>query len=216
MSIPNDLPSAADFDHEIGALQLEAKAFEGVEIDATVAEKIGAIIDRARKLAKRIDAARVVAKEPHLTAGRQVDADFKVPVSSASKVADDSKKMLQPYLIAEQRRQQAEAEAARLKAKALRNDAILADRASAQAKEAEKAAASAGKVQSSSGSARTISLRTVRSASVTDAAALVAHYASHPAIIAEAERLANAEIRAAKGAEISIPGIEINEEQVAA
>jgi hypothetical protein len=44
----------------------------------------------------------------------------------------------------------------------------------------------------------------------------VAHYASHPASIAEADRLANAEIRAAKGAEISIPGIEINEEQVAA
>jgi hypothetical protein len=103
-----------------------------------------------------------------------------------------------------------------LKAEALRNDAILADRASAQAKEAEKAAASAGKVQSSSGSARTISLRTIRSANVTDASALVAHYANHPAIIAEAERLANADIRAAKGAAISIPGVNINEEQVAA
>lgn len=216
MTIPNDLPSAADFDHEIGALELEAQAFEGVEVDATIAEKIGAIIDRARKLAKRIESARKVAKEPHLEAGRRVDADFKVPVASATKIADDSKKLLQPYLIAEQKRQQAEAEAARIKAEALRNDAILADRANAQAKEAEKAAASAGKVQSSSGSARTISLRTIRSATVTDPVALVTHYASHPAIIAEAERLANADIRAAKGVKVSIPGIEIKEEQVAA
>ncbi|MED5549805.1 MAG: hypothetical protein VX529_10660 [Pseudomonadota bacterium] len=216
MSIPNDIPSPADFEHELAALALEAKAFEGAEIDAKSAEKVGEIIDRARKLAKRIEDARKIAKDPHLKAGQKVDAEFKPTIASAEKIAADSKKLLQPFLVAEQKRRDAEAAEARRKAEALRDDALLADRAQSQAKEAEKVAASAHKVQSSSGSARTISLRTVRSAEVTDAAALVEHYAAHPAIIAEAERLANADIRAAKGAAITIPGVKIHEEQVAA
>ena len=145
-----------------------------------------------------------------------MDADFKPVIGQAEGIAALGKRLLQPFLVAEQKRQAAEAAEARRKAELLHDDALLAERAQSQAKEAEKVAASAHKVQSSSGSARTISLRTVRSAEVTDAAALVAHYATHPAIIAEAERLANADIRAAKGAAIAIPGVKIHEEQVAA
>jgi len=213
MTLANDTISPADFEHEIGALKMEAEAFDGVEITAYNAPAVRDIIARATALSKKVEAARKAAKQPHLDAGKAIDAEYKVPLASITDLATLGKRLLQPFLIAEQRRAQEEAEAARKKAEALRDDAMLAERAEQQAKVATKAAEASGRVQSHSGLARAASLRTRRFATVTDGPALVAHYASHPSMVEEALRLANADIRAAKGEPITIPGVRVEEVQ---
>ncbi len=215
--IPNDIPTPDDFTHEIGALEWEASEFDGVEITHENAPAVRDVIARATALAKRIEDARKTAKQPHLDAGREVDASFKPPLEKVSGIGALAKKILTPYLAAEQERQRAEAEAARkLAEEAAKADSENAAKAEAAAREAERKAQDAGRVASKSGLARAVSLRTVRRAVVTDAKALVAHYAAHPAVIEAAEKLANADIRAAKGAAVEIPGISIEEEKVVA
>jgi hypothetical protein len=209
----NDLNTPEDFIHEIGALELEAAAFEGVEITAENAPALRDVIARGVAIGKRIEAARKDAKKPHLDACKDVDADYKPVAEHVTGIANAAKGLLTPFMVAEQKRQQAEAEEARKKAEALRKDALLSERAEARAVEAEKAAQAPVRIASASGFSRAGSLRTYRSARVIDAAAMVAHFAGHAAVIEAAERLANAAIRDAKGAAINIPGVEVVEEQ---
>lgn len=189
-----------------------------------------------KKLAKEADEARKAEKKPHDDAAKAVQAAW-APVldriDGALKVAEP---MLAAYLREEQRKaheaemaaRRAAEEAERAKAAALA-DAQAATRESerieAQARAAEleaarqEAAARAAavsapvRVESATGLAKRAGLRTVRKARVTDIARALFHYRAHPEIGALIERLANADIRAAKGAEIAIPGIEIVETQ---
>jgi len=209
----NPAPSPDDFAHEVGALEMDAANFEGVTITSENAGALRDIVARGNDIKKRMEAARKDAKQPHLDAGKAVDAAFKPPIENTTGIVTTAKSRLQAYLIAEQERERAEAEAARKAAEALKDDAIIGQRvteiADAKAKQAEQA----GRVASQDGIAKVASLRTYRFAQVDDATALVAHYASNPDMIALAEKLANADIRAAKGAEITIPGVTVAEEK---
>ena len=82
-----------------------------------------------------------------------------------------------------------------------------------RAQQAEALAANRPRVESEDGIARAASLRTYRYAEVADATAAAKHYAKHPDLIAAIEKIANAEIRAAKGEAVSIPGVTVREEK---
>jgi hypothetical protein len=207
----NDIQSPDDFIHEIGALEMDAAAFDGVEITAENAPALRDVIARGVALGKKIEAARKCAKQPHLDACKDVDADFKPVAEHVTGISNGAKGLLTPFLVAEQKRQQEAAAEARAWA-----EVLASKEASATAAETEKQAAAAGRVESASGLARAISLRTYRSARVIDASALVAHFAGHASVIEAAEKLANAAIRDAKGEHVAIPGVEVVEEQRAA
>lgn len=215
--IPNDsIPTPEDFIHELGTLEMEAEELASGEITDANAEAVRDIIARGQALAKRIEAARKAAKEPHLEAGKAVDAEFKPALERAGEATKGVKSKLQSYLIAKQEVERKAAEEARKAAEALADDAVLSERAAEQAKEAEKRAEASGRVASHSGLARAASLRTVRRVVVTDYAALVAYYATDRGVCDAAEKAANAAVRSAKGADIQIPGCTIEEEKVLA
>lgn len=210
MTLHNE-PGASAFEHEIGALRMDLDALDGVTITADNAPNLRDVMARATALTKRMEAARKDQKQPHLDAGRAVDADYKPWLSDVASLKNAAGDRLTPFLRAEQERQQREAEAARKLAEQERGDTILEDRAKAKAAQASEAP----RVNSASGLAKAASLRTFRYAKVTDAAKLVAHFADDFGVIDAAEKAANAKIRAAKGRPLEIPGIEIIEEQKA-
>lgn len=224
--LSNNPPPAADlFAEEIDNLKSRAEAFGDVtEANAGEARDL---IGLAKALAKAIDAKRDEEKRPHLEAGREIDGTYKPLVDSAKYACAPLEKALTDHIVAQKRkaeeaRRAAEAKAAAeaAKAKALAEDALLGEDAAADAKAAENEAKlvaaeekQAGTVKGSEGF-RAAGLRTVRKAKVTNRALLIAHYANHPDVWELTTRLANAEIRAAKGAPVSIPGVEVEETEV--
>lgn len=191
------------------------------------ADKIGIWSKRLADISKRADGQRVVEKEPHLTASREVDAKWRPIIDDAKDWASKAKKHVEPFLIAQKRAEEARARAAAEEAARLRREAeaaAVAARAAPQvdkkaeaeraelirqAQEAEKAAevqnAPAGRT-----GAR-VALRTEKVGIVTDyakaAAALVAM--KHPDMLAEIDRLA----KAAAKKNFPFDGMEIREEE---
>ena len=186
------------------------------------------------KMAKDIDATRDEKKRPHLEAGRQIDGAYKPLIEECDKIIKAMKQRLAAFLdarereakrIAEEARRKLE-EAERLAAKAAEEpeeeDPFLAatapvidvKAAHVEAKIAEGQALAASRVSSAAGGFAATSLKTKRSAKVTDWSALAAHYLSRGEVRAVLEQLANSDIRHSKGAEISIPGVEIVSERV--
>ena len=186
------------------------------------------------KMAKEIDATRDEKKRPHLEAGRQIDGAYKPLIEECDKIIKAMKQKLAAFLdarereakrIAEEARRKLE-EAERLAAKAAEEpeeeDPFLAatapvidvKAAHVEAKIAEGQALAASRVSSAAGGFAATSLKTKRSAKVTDWSALAAHYLNRGEVRAVLEQLANSDIRHSKGAEISIPGVEIVSERV--
>lgn len=186
------------------------------------------------KMVKDIDATRDEKKRPHLEAGRQIDGAYKPLIEECDKIIKAMKQRLAAFLdarereakrIAEEARRKLE-EAERLAAKAAEEpeeeDPFLAatapvidvKAAHVEAKIAEGQALAASRVSSAAGGFAATSLKTKRSAKVTDWSALAAHYLSRGEVRAVLEQLANSDIRHSKGAEISIPGVEIVSERV--
>jgi hypothetical protein len=224
--LSNNPPPAAElFAEEIYSLNERAENFGPVSDDN--AGEARDLIGIAKKLAKDIDAKRDEEKRPHLDAGREIDGTYKPLVESAKYACSTLEKSLTEFIVeqkrkAEEIRRAAEAKAAEedAKAKALADDALLGESTAEAAQEAANAAEiatakekMAGNVKGSEGF-RAAGLRTIRKATVTDQAKLIFHYHSHPDVMEVCLRLANAEIRAAKGAPISIPGIEVVETEV--
>jgi hypothetical protein len=224
--LSNNPPPAAElFAEEIYSLNERAENFGPVSDDN--AGEARDLIGIAKKLAKDIDAKRDEEKRPHLEAGRTIDGTYKPLVESAKYACSTLEKSLTEFIVeqkrkAEEIRRAAEAKAAEeaAKAKALADDALLGESTAEAAQEAANAAEiatakekMAGNVKGSEGF-RAAGLRTIRKATVTDQAKLIFHYHSHPDVMEVCLRLANAEIRAAKGAPISIPGIEVVETEV--
>lgn len=229
--LPNDHnnpPSAADlFAEQIASLTAQVASFG--EITEETAGAANDIIKRAGQIAKEIDQRRKDEKQPHLDAGRSVDATYNPLKDSANALVAPLKRALAAF-IAEQKRlaeeeRRAKEEKARqeaAKAAALANDELVGERVQAQAKQAmtdfkdariaEKQAAN---VKGSVGF-RAAGLRTRRFAKIVNARELVRHYANNPDVIALCERLANADIRAAKGAPVSIGGVTVAIEEVLA
>lgn len=181
------------------------------------------MVDNALRLAKDIEENRKMVKQPHMDAAQAVDAAYTPLRDSVTNMARTVKAMVEAFVIAEKRRAEAEAAEARRKAEeaakaAEEVDPFLQDtkalaEAQATAAIAETRALASNQVTSAGGISKASSLRKVRSAVVTDAKALVLHYAEHPDVLGAALKVANAIVRAAKGGPVKIPGIEVKEEE---
>lgn len=185
------------------------------------------------KLAKEIDAKRDEEKRPHLEAGRKIDGAYKPLIESCDDIVKTMKRKLAAFLdarereakrVAEEARRKLE-EAERLAAKAEaepEDDPFLAATAPVidvkaaytEAKVASLQVDAASRVSSAAGGFNATSLRTKRSAKVTDWSRLAQHYIANGELRATLQRLADADIRHAKGAAIDLPGVEIVEERV--
>lgn len=206
---------------------LEAAAATAPEFETVTSENAGATrdaIDAISKLAKAAEQDRKALKDPYLESGRKIDASFKPVAAKAEAIVAPLKRALGAFLAEQERikreavdKARREAEAAQRAAEALKEDEFVASYASEKAAQAVKDAAYAEALAAQNTvkgtSDRAIGLRTYRAAKVANAAMLVAYYAAHPDVVALCERLANAEIRAAKGGDVSIPGVRIVEEK---
>lgn len=191
------------------------------------------------ELKKEIEATHKVEKAPHLEAGRKVDAAYKPLVDEAETIQKRLKKVLEAFVLerereareraAEAARKLREVEEAAAKAAAVVEDEPDLDdllsamapapdvkAAHAEAKTAEAEALAASRVTSAAGGFAATSLRTKRSVKVTDYYALAVYYihGGNREIVETLERIANAELRHAKGADVTIPGCEIVTERV--
>lgn len=225
----NNPPNGADY--YINALQdlkdACAEWSQGV-VNNGNASSLRDLIGRVKDLAKSAEKDRKAIKEPYLEQGRKIDAEFKPVSAMADSLVAPLNQMLTAFLKAEDERKRREAEEAREKAEAearaaaaLKEDEFVGADAQQRAEDAANAAKEAAKAAEKTNvsgfeQGRAMGLRTHYRARVVDSAAMVAHYANHPDVIAAAEKLAGQEVRAAKGAPVSIPGIEVVKEQKAA
>lgn len=189
-----------------------------------------------KKLSKEADEARKAQKDPHTLAAKAVDDAWKPTLASIDRLVGG----IEPKIAAYLRAKKAEAEAARALAERKRLEAeaaaraaaedaaqaqteagrIAADAARAEAEQIaaraareERAASGPVRLESATGLARAAGVRVTRKARIFSVAIALAHYRARPEVAELVERLANADIRAAKGAPIEIPGIEIFEEE---
>lgn len=228
MTIPNNSPKdAAEYEAPLDELEAKLDGFDSDSLDEVSAAELNDTIKAIQALGKRADADRVVIKKPHFEAGKRVDAEFKPISNRVADLAKKGKSVLTPYLIEQARiareaRELAEREAvekARI-AEQLANDALVGDSVKAEADDAvaklvvaSAVESNAGRVGSASGMARTASLRTYRSAVITDAEKAAIYFCSHPSVQDAIVSAANAIIRNAKGGFVKIDGMEIKEEK---
>lgn len=217
------------------ASEIADAASEWAKFEITTETKAGELkdfLDAARAKHKEIEERRKAEKQPFLDAGRDIDAAFKKVTSVIEAAGKIAKAPLEAFLREQQRladeRKRAEQEAARRAAEEAERERLIAERnqnaaAMVEAEEKAKAAAEAAKaaaeaararVSSATGSgASSTSLRTVRSARISNINQAMLHYRDRPELSEVITRMANADIRASRGASIAIPGIEIIEEK---
>lgn len=200
--------------------------------DDETAAKLKDFLDSAKKLQNGVEARRKEEKQPFLDAGREVDKAFKTVHDIIQRAGELAKGPLAKYLAQkereaeeqrrkeaeEARRKQEEAERERQIAENNKNAAAqlaAEEKAKEAAEEAKAAEAPAkAKIGSATGTgSKATSLRTVRSAKITSINQAILHFREHPDVRDVILRLANAEIRASKGADITIPGIEVVSEK---
>lgn len=228
----NNPPSALDALKEKLALYREGAEAFGPVTEAN-AQEYRDHIGYGIRLGKEIDAQREAEKRPHLEAGRAVDAAYKPLLESVETTQKKLKTPLQAFVVERERqaklaaeeaaRKLREAEEAERKAKEeAEDDPFLAATApeidvaavAAGAKVAELQVSTASRVSSAAGGFNATSLRTVRKVKVTDWSKLALHYIGNGELRACLEKLANADLRHAKGAEIELPGVDIITERV--
>lgn len=196
------------------------------------AEHARDLLARLTSAARSAESERVAEKEPHLAAGRAVDAQWKPVLELLAAAKKPIEALLSAWLKRERERLAAEAAAAREAAAKAEAEARAkleaaagieqATVAAAQVEAARAATADAARlakarpqVVSATGGARAASLRMTYRARCTDVLKAVRRYKGRPELIECLERLASADARAAKG-QIEIPGFEvIAEERVA-
>lgn len=202
--------------------------------DEAMAERLTDFVAGTRKFYGAVEKDRKAAKEPHFAAGKSVDLVFGKITGPTKTMGEKAKALLGKYMIkkakieaaekAEQDRiARAEEDAALKKlAEAEKSGDVLAEQAAverietAQVQREEAAKPVSTKVASATGGGRTVSLRTTRSAEITNINLLFMHYKNHPDIFATLTRLANADIRAKDVDETKIQGINIIETKAAA
>lgn len=209
-----------------------ASAWAGTTIENQIqAGELKDFLDAVRDKVNEVEDHRKSEKQPFLDAGRQVDAAYarvRDIIEAAAKLA---KAPLEVFLKEQQRladeRRRTELEAARRASEEAERERQIAERnrnaaalieaeAKAEAaRQAHKAAETSTRIQidsaTGSGKART-SLRTQRRAKITNINQAMLHYRDHPDLVDCIIRLANADIRASRGATLTIPGINIIEE----
>lgn len=111
--------------HEAMALHVEdlfqmvSDTIEGAVVTTDAQEAaLDALLGDVKQAAKDAEATRKEEKEPHLEAGRQIDANWKPIKDRLSAAADEIKKLLTPYRVAKQKAKDEAARKAREKAEA--------------------------------------------------------------------------------------------------
>ena len=219
------------FAEEIDDLMLEARNWlDGEPItNEQQAEAVSSLLNRLRRVSKDADEARTTEKQPHLEAGRAVDAKWKPIISKADLAASTAKQALAPWLQKIEQDQRAAAEAARVEADRLAEIARQAHQsagADLQANEdaerlmkaasaAEKDAGRAEKQKAhATGGERAIGLVDVFTPVLSDPVEALKHYRSTRPDALKAFLLDLAEKDVRSGCR-SIPGFTINHDRVA-
>jgi len=221
---------------EANALIEKCTRLADQEITSETAGIIRDAIGDEVKLRKRLDNSKADEKRPHLDANTEIEARYKKVLGNISNAAAALSKRLKAFIEAEEEKRRQEAERIRKAAeeearKAAEAAAALkaaepdpfetfdvkqaedaAAAAQAQAAEAARIAAERVRITSAEGDFRATSLKSTWSARVTDAAALVAHYATRQSVIDAALACANADMRTSKG-QAKIPGAVAHEER---
>lgn len=226
MPLDNNGPREADdYMAALSALAPEVEIASEATVTADNAWRVRDLIGKIDKIAKGAERDRKALKDPYLEQGRKIDASFRPVASLASGMTAPLKKLLSAFLAEQDRIKREAAERARMEAEkaaraaeAAKEDEFIADYAQKRAEETDKAARYAELMAQQNtvkgdDPGRAVGLRTYRHAKVINAAMLVGHFANHSDVIALCEKLANAQIRAAKGGPVNIPGIEILEEK---
>lgn len=215
---------------EVEAIAVRATSAPKKVKNAADVEAVGVIIKDAKALAKKIEGARVLEKEPHLTANKQIDGTFKPPTDRLGNIAtvlNDRATEYQRALLAEQRRKDEEIarkareaeQAAIEKARKAEEEgrAAVASRAETRAEiEADKAADAERRAEASNAdiarqrmaSGGTAGVRTTQKVRITAIAELnlgpLGPYIDREAV----QKAANAWLRVTKGAE-TMAGLEV-------
>ncbi len=211
------------------------EAGEVQTVDEGNASQVRDVIGSGSELAKEIEKQRKGDKQPHLDASRAIDAAYRPVTDEVSSAVKQLKGLLGKFLADQERiaRDKAQEEARKLReaeeaAEQVEDDPFLAATADVseaasditlateKARLAEMEAKAASRIPSETGGFRATGLKTKRVAVVTDAAALAQHYVErgNTDLIALLERLANADVRHAKGGPVNLPGVLVEEERV--
>jgi hypothetical protein len=251
MAAPRTVGDILDDLPPIGHNRASLSAFEAVQIDIAdladlarntldgiplankaQAAAVQSLVDQARKASGAADKAREADKAPHLKAGREVDTRYKPLITEAERIVSAGKVTLQPWLVALQSKQRAEA----AEAQRIADEATAAALAKHQAanpaslesrEDADRALADAGKAQAdakraaaaravaSSGEGRGIGLRSYWEADMTEPHLYLAHL-KHTAPERLKVALAIMMMEDVRAGARSLPGCVIREEQRAA
>lgn len=214
----NKGPKDANFySREADALKERAQSWRDIEINDKNAEQIAADIEKAASLRRDAENDRKELVRPFLDGQNRVNGEYKPVIERIDNLEKFMKNLLTTYMREVKRRQEEEArqkreqaERKKREAEALKDDPLIGRDVQREAKSAaiEADRAERARPNISGGGARAVGLKTRYKARITDVKALVMHYATYPDVIDAAERLANQDIRAAKG-DITIPGVEV-------
>lgn len=197
----------AEADEVENACKAALEAAKQPVTNQTEADRLGNHRDRLAKLYKAKESERVAEKEPHLEAGRQVDAKFKPILAKVEDAGKAVKAVLTKWLVAEQARINAENLAKAKADEKARQAAIAANKPlPEQAPVVEMERPKAGTT------GRASALRTFKSARIKDYAKALEAVANNQEIRDLVQTLAD---RAAR-ADMALPGCEIISEQRAA
>lgn len=197
----------AEADEVENACKAALEAAKQPITNQTDADRLGNHRDRLAKLYKAKEGERVAEKEPHLEAGRQVDAKFKPILAKVEDAGKAVKAVLTKWLVAEQARINAENAAKARADEEARQAAIAANKPPPEALPAQEV-----ERPKAGTSGRASALRTFKSAIITDYAKALAAVAENPEVKALVQTLAD---RAAR-ADVALAGCEIHSEQRAA
>lgn len=241
MTTPFDAPAGIGHNSRAYFADALAAQLKGADVwatrptlDADTAPRARDFVAGLKKLFKEADEARKTEKAPHTEAAKAVDDGWRPTLTAIERTLNGIEPKLATFLRAEKakadaakaeadrQRRAAEAQvlaaqeaAARAQTESAKIVALAeADAAAAAAKRAADAAAAPPvRVDSATGLARRAGLRTVRKARIDDLGRALLHYRTRPEVAALIEQLANAEIRAAKGVPLTIPGVTVVETQ---
>jgi hypothetical protein len=236
----NDAGAAAEPSRRAELLALRAERLAAAErwvterpviTDQATAERCGQFLTQIADLDKRADAAHKAEKEPHLAAGREVDAFWRDYKTMGAAVRARLKPIEAAWLQSEKDRIDREAEKlreiAKAKAEAARQAAaeaevsaspiaasLAADQALIAAADAEKDAARAAKAKpqnKGAGMTRAVGLRETWSARIDDVIDAIAHYLEIPEdrarILELVQSLADRDVRGGAGrTKPAVPG----------
>lgn len=199
--------------------------------DEAQAMELTDFIAKVRSTKTEADETRKAQRKPHDDAIAVIQDDYRPLLDALDRCLTDSLAIANEWRKQEQARLERERAKATEQAKStlekaerdleraqIHGDYAGQAKAEAAITKAHKALGTTAKpkkasMKSMTGGGRTLAARTVRRAEITDLAKALRHYRNEPEIAQLVEKLANRDIRAAKGKSVSIPGVTVHEEE---